>query len=85
MTSVRLFVTPGCDVCRRAEEALLAEGLPFEKIDVAREPSRLPAGVTCAPAIEIDGRVLFKGEPNRVLLRRVVANRAKSSAGADPA
>jgi hypothetical protein len=41
--------------------------------------------VTCAPAIEIDGRVLFKGEPNRVLLRRVIANRAKSSAGADPA
>jgi glutaredoxin len=78
-----LFVTAGCDVCRRAEEALLAEGAAFERVDLSQEPSLRPAGLTCAPAIEIDGRIRFKGEPNRVLLRRILANRSRISAGAD--
>jgi hypothetical protein len=76
MVSVRLFVTPGCEACRTAEETLRAEGVTFETIDLSREPGRRPAGVTCTPAAEIDGRIRFKGEVNRVLLRRILKNRS---------
>ena len=79
MVSVRLFVTAGCDACRRAKEALLEEGVTFETIDLSREPDRRPAGVTCAPAVEIDGRLRFKGEINRVLLRRLLTGRSTAS------
>jgi glutaredoxin len=83
MVSIRLFVTPGCDACRRAKEALLEESVTFETIDLSREPDRRPDGVTCAPAVEIDGRIRFKGEMNRVLLRRILTNRSTSSVGSE--
>lgn len=83
MAYVRLFVTPGCEVCRRANEALLAEGVTFETIDLSLEPDRRPAGAACAPAVEIDGRIRFKGELNRVLLRRILANRSATSPASD--
>jgi glutaredoxin len=80
MVSVRLYVTAGCDICRRAGDLLHAEGIAFETIDLDREPGRRPAGTTCAPAIEIDGKVRFRGEPNPVLLRRFFARPMDASA-----
>ena len=79
MVSIRLFVTPGCDASRSAKEALLAEGVTFETVDLSQEPGRRPTGVTCAPAVEIDGRIRFKGEVNRVLLRRLLVERSAPS------
>lgn len=79
MVFVRLFVTPDCDACRKAKEALLSEGVAFETVDLSQGPDRRPTGVTCAPAVEIDGRIRFKGEVNRVLLRRLLVKRSASS------
>lgn len=60
---IRLFVKPGCPWCDQAMEWLDARGLDYEVLDVLsdeeawREMQRLTSQ-TCAPSIEVDGRVL---------------------------
>lgn len=61
--SVRLFVKPFCPWCEEAEEWLREHGIPFERLDVLRDPMAMREMVELtdqdlAPCIEVDGGVL---------------------------
>ncbi len=61
--NVRLFVKSWCPWCSKAEAWLDARGVDYEVINVSDddkaydEMERL-SGQTCAPTIEVDGKVL---------------------------
>ena len=62
-TRVRLFIKPYCPWCSKAEAWLDARGVDYDVINVRAddkaydEMERL-SGQTCAPTIEVDGKVL---------------------------
>ncbi|NJN06162.1 MAG: glutaredoxin family protein [Rhodobacteraceae bacterium] len=61
--SVRLFIKPGCGWCEEAIDWLRERGIAFEELNVtadaaARREMFELTGQTCAPCIEVDGRVL---------------------------
>ena len=62
-TRVRLFIKPYCPWCSKATDWLDARGVDYEIINVMAddkaydEMERL-SGQTCAPTIEVDGKVL---------------------------
>jgi len=61
---VRVFSTTYCGWCRRAEELLTRQGIPFEKIDVTGDDEARAAlvenagGRRTVPVIFVDGRAI---------------------------
>jgi glutaredoxin 3 len=61
--SVRLFIKPTCPWCHEAIEWLENHQIPFERLDVIRDPAahsemRELTGQTRAPSIDVDGHIL---------------------------
>ncbi len=61
--SIRLFIKPGCPWCDEAIEWLQERQIPYESIDVLRNPTAFAemvalTGQRKAPCIEVDDEVL---------------------------
>merc|ERR1711879_958957 len=55
--NVVFFDQPGCPFCKRAEDALKAEGVEFKKVDIDehRNDLKKSTGKTSAPSVWIKG------------------------------
>lgn len=73
--NVVLYTRSGCHLCDEAHEALAAQGLVPEVIDVDGDPALRERFNECVPIVEIDGKIRFRGHVDAVLLRRLVRGR----------
>lgn len=73
--SFRFYTRAGCHLCDEAAE-LLNEYSPWlpdrEDIDIDADPRLREEFNTCVPAVELDGKVRFRGRVNESLLRRLI-------------
>jgi glutaredoxin len=79
MLKVVLYTRVGCHLCDDALALLRQYGLEPQLIDIDADPALLKQFNECAPVVEIDGKVRFRGRINEVLLSRLVANQAGSN------
>ncbi len=80
-----MYSRPGCHLCDRAREALLAERTrsPFDLIEVDVETEdalELEYGIRI-PVVTIDGREVFEIEVDPVQLRAALRQPGSSSSG----
>jgi glutaredoxin len=88
---VEVFTTPGCDQCRRARETLKsiaesfgADKVSWREVDVLEELDyAVELGVTCPPAVAIDGVLIFPALPSAERFRRELDQRLRSATAAD--
>ena len=69
---VVLYTREGCHLCDDAERTLIEHGLRPTKVDIDDDPALRERFDSCVPVVEIDGRIRFRGQVNRKLLRRLL-------------
>ena len=68
---VRLFVKPTCPWCHQAEVWLAGQGIACQRLDVLADSAAFAemkrlSGQSCAPTIEVDGRILADFGPDEL-------------------
>jgi len=68
---IRLFVKPYCSWCVKATRWLDQRGVKYETIDVISDPEAYDemvhlSGQSCAPVIDVDGRILADFGPEEL-------------------
>jgi glutaredoxin len=69
---VVLYAREGCHLCDDAERTLIEHGLRPTKVAIDDDPALRERFDSCVPVVEIDGRIRFRGQVNRMLLRRLL-------------
>ena len=69
---VVLYTREGCHLCDDAERTLIEHGLRPAKVDIDDDPALRERFDSCVPVVEIDGKIRFRGQVNRMLLRRLL-------------
>lgn len=72
---VILYTRQGCHLCDEAHDLLLRHGLSPQCVDIDADPELRSRFNTCVPVVAIDGKELFRGGVNEVLLRRLLKRR----------
>jgi glutaredoxin len=70
-----VYTRQGCHLCEEAQLLLNEFGLSPTLVDIDTDPTLRQRFDTCVPAVEIDGRVRFRGRVEPRLLRRIIRNR----------
>jgi glutaredoxin len=73
-----LYTRDGCHLCEHARKVLEDHGVSVTPIDIDEHPEHRARFDYCIPVVEIEGKIRFRGRVHPVLLRRFLANRAKS-------
>lgn len=78
--AIEVFIVPGCSDCAPARvlaQQVAAEyGLAYAETNFLLNPQRfLEVGVEIAPAIALNGEVIFRGLPSKKKLRQSVTAR----------
>jgi glutaredoxin len=76
MPSVTLYTRQGCHLCDDAYALLVRHDLRPKLVDIDADPALRERYNECVPVVEIDGRELFRGRINEVLLLRLLAHRS---------
>ncbi len=84
---IEVFTSPGCGKCGRAKEVLrelalgLGEGaVQWREVNILEELDHAVAlGVLAAPAIAIDGELVFTSLPSARRLRQALEGRLKGA------
>jgi glutaredoxin len=68
---VRLFVKPYCPWCHKAQHWLDDRGIQYEALDVISDSKAMTemvnlSGQTCAPVIDVDGKILADFGPEEL-------------------
>jgi glutaredoxin len=74
-TRVVLYTRRGCLLCDEALRVLERHGLQPQCVDIDTDPALQARFDSCVPAVEIDGRIRFRGMVNPALLRRILWHR----------
>lgn len=80
--SAELFFAAGCSKCAEARDTLREVAQSFGSVDwketdIALNPTRaVDAGVISAPAVAIDGKLVFSSMPSPLDLRKAIEARA---------
>ena len=67
--SVKMYTTTWCGYCVRTKRYLESKGVPFEEIDIEKQPQyaarieQATGGYKTVPTVEIDGRLLVNPSP----------------------
>jgi glutaredoxin len=69
---VVLYTREGCHLCYDAERTLIEHGLRPTKVDIDDDPALRERFNSCVPVVEIDGKIRFRGQVTRMLLRRLL-------------
>ncbi|MGI9428298.1 MAG: glutaredoxin family protein [Bythopirellula sp.] len=70
--NVILYTRTGCHLCADALQVLQEHGLQAEEIDIDGDENLLQQFNTCVPVVEINGKVRFRGQVDRLLLKRLL-------------
>jgi glutaredoxin len=77
--NIVLYTRAGCHLCEEAEAMLAAHGLRAQLVDIDDDAALREQFNECVPAVEIDGKVRFRGRIDPVLLRRIVRRDHRAS------
>lgn len=73
MVQVQILSTPDCSGCAIVEKMLDDMGVPYEIIDITKNPEILEKyPIYTAPGIVIDGKLEFTGVPKKEELKSKV-------------
>jgi glutaredoxin len=69
--NIRLFVKPYCSWCDQAQAWLDQRQIPYETLDVITDRDAMAemvnlSGQTCAPVIDVDGKILADFGPEEL-------------------
>jgi predicted thioredoxin/glutaredoxin len=70
--NVVLYTRQGCHLCDDAREVLETHGMLPKLVDIDADPALREQFDTCVPAVEIDGKIRFRGRVDPILLRRIL-------------
>ena len=71
-STIVLYTREGCHLCDDAEQILQQHGLQPSLVDIDTDSELKARFDTCVPVVEIDGRVMFRGRIEPILLRRIL-------------
>ena len=72
--NVVLYTRRGCHLCDVARQMLARHGIVPACVDIDEDPQLREKFDTCVPAVEIGGRIRFRGAVHPLLLRRIIRN-----------
>ncbi|MFA6428884.1 MAG: glutaredoxin domain-containing protein [Patescibacteria group bacterium] len=77
---IKVYSTPTCPYCKLVKEYLKEQGLPFQDVDVAADPSAAKemvkiSGQMGVPVVDVDGQIIVGW--NKEALEEIVSVRAK--------
>lgn len=71
---VTLYTRTGCHLCDDVQQTLREHGMEPHLVDIDSNDDLRAQFDTCVPVVEIDGKVRFRGQVNKTLLKRLLRN-----------
>lgn len=57
---VTVYTRPGCHLCEKAISAMAGTGVPFEEVDISRDPFLEREFGIFVPVVQVDGKTIYE-------------------------